>query len=30
MFALEGRRRRKGPGYFQRASRDPSSKRWSW
>jgi predicted enzyme related to lactoylglutathione lyase len=33
MFALEGRRRRQGPGYFERASRDPSgerSRRWSW
>lgn len=30
MFALEGPRRPKGPGYFERASRAPSGKRWSW
>ena len=33
VFALEGRRRPKPPGYFERASRDPSgtrSRRWSW
>ena len=33
MFALEGQRRRKPPGYFERASRDPSGTRgpgWSW
>jgi uncharacterized protein len=33
MFALEGRRRGKGPGYFERASRDASGRRirrWSW